>query len=92
MHFSSAPSKLESSTVCWPMAAAASVALTCGRQPRMRAHDTNLRVTALQECSKQAGKQHGLLASGSSTICSGVRRQQATKPSSVVMQDVADVL
>ena len=58
----------------------------------MGEHDTNLRVTALEQCAKQAGKQLGLLACGSSTICSGVGRQQATKPSSVMVQDVADVL
>ena len=58
----------------------------------VREHDAHLRVTALQQCAKQAGKQLSLLASGSSAVCSGVRRQQAAKPGSVVVQDVADVL
>ncbi len=58
----------------------------------MGERDTNLGVTALEQCAQQAGKQLGLLACGSSTICSGVGRQQATKPSSVMVQDVADVL
>ncbi len=42
----------------------------------MGEHDTNLRVTALEQCAKQAGKQLGLLACGSSTVCSGVGQLQ----------------
>ncbi len=65
----------------------------CATEGKMMGeHETHLRVTAFEQCAKQAGKQLGLLASGSSTVCSGVNRQQATKPSSVVVQDVADVL
>ncbi len=43
----------------------------------MREHDINLRVTALEQCAKQAGKQRGLLTSGSGTICSADVQQKA---------------
>ncbi len=43
----------------------------------MGEHDTNLRVTALEQCAKQAGKQLGLLAYGSGTICNNDGQQKA---------------
>ena len=53
---------------------------------------TDLRVTALQQSPNQAGQQHCVLGGGCSAISSTGGRQQASKPGSVVVQDVANVL
>ena len=55
-------------------------------------HESHLWITALEQCTDQAGQQHSLLAGGSSTICCSIGWQQPTKPGSMLVQDVANVL